>query len=77
MTTGADNAAIAGQLTPSAGATLDANGVHSGNGEVNGSTEPLSPKKRTRTNSQDVEASESSVKRVKGVAPIKAESVPP
>ena len=34
---------------------------------------PSSPKKRARTSSPEVEGADSSVKRVKGVAPIKAE----
>ncbi|KAF1851457.1 tRNA-dihydrouridine(47) synthase [NAD(P)(+)] [Cucurbitaria berberidis CBS 394.84] len=73
MTTGEGNEVVADQPALSGAIALDPSAVYNGNGEVDGSTEPLSPKKRTRTTSQDVEAAENSVKRVKGVAPIKAE----
>jgi tRNA-dihydrouridine synthase 3 len=62
------------------GVAVNSNGAHSGNGEVDVDVkmvEPSSPKKRNRTNSQDAEGADSSVKRVKGVAPIKAECATP
>ena len=50
------------------------NGINGGNDTVNVQFEPpASPKKRNRTSSQDIEDADTSVKRVKGVAPIKAE----
>lgn len=49
------------------------NGAPSGNTEHNGNAEQLSDKKRVRSGSQDVEMTESPVKRQKGVAPVKAE----
>jgi len=50
------------------------NGINGGNGTVDVQSEPpASPKKRNRTSSQDIEDADTSVKRVKGVAPIKAE----
>jgi tRNA-dihydrouridine synthase 3 len=51
------------------------NDTPSGNHETNGNAEPLSGEKRTRSRSQDVNMSESPVKRQKGVAPIKSEYV--
>ena len=51
----------------------DSNGAQGDNGAVAENAAPSSLKKRTRTGSPDVEISESSVKRQKGVAPIKAE----
>lgn len=72
-TAGEVKEAMSDQPASNGAIALDSNVAHSGSGEVDGSTAPLSPKKRTRTNSQDVDGSESSVKRVKGVAPIKAE----
>jgi tRNA-dihydrouridine synthase 3 len=63
---------------PDTGVALDSNGTHSGNGTVDvKSEEPSNANKRTRTNSQEIEGADSSVKRVKGVAPIKAESATP
>jgi tRNA-dihydrouridine synthase 3 len=53
--------------------TTETNDPESGNSATNGSTEPLSDKKRGRTGSQDVEMADSPVKRQKGVAPIKSE----
>lgn len=61
---------------PSEGSVaLDSGSVNSGNGMVDVKFEaPSSPKKRARTNSPEAEgAADTSVKRVKGVAPIKAE----
>ncbi|RYO00218.1 tRNA-dihydrouridine(47) synthase [NAD(P)(+)] [Alternaria tenuissima] len=72
MTTGEETWKVApAQPAPDGAAT---NGVNAGNGTVNVESEPpASPKKRNRTNSQDIEDADTSVKRVKGVAPIKAE----
>lgn len=67
MTTEGMNEVVMSQSAPNEGVASASNGIHSGNGEVDGNAE----KKRTRTNSQD--GDDSSVKRVKGVAPIKAE----
>ena len=54
---------------------IDSNSAHNGNGTVDvKSEEPSNPNKRIRTNSQDIEGADTTVKRVKGVAPIKAES---
>jgi tRNA-dihydrouridine synthase 3 len=51
-------------------------GAPSGNHEANGNNaELLSGEKRMRSGSQDVEMSNSPVKRQKGVAPIKSEYV--
>lgn len=74
MTIGEGNESVTDQPASNGGIAVGSNGVHSNNGEVDGSAGSSSPKKRTRANSQDVEGSENSVKRVKGVAPIKAES---
>jgi tRNA-dihydrouridine synthase 3 len=49
--------------------------IPSGNNESTVNGEQSTDKKRTRTGSQDVEMADSPVKRQKGVAPIKAESV--
>lgn len=57
---------VSGQPLPGATIPLDSNGAHSGDSEV---------KKRARSNTPNGEATEGSVKRQKGVAPIKAESV--
>lgn len=57
---------VSGQPLPGATIPLDSNGAHSGDSEV---------KKRARSGSPNVEASEVPAKRVKGVAPIKAELV--
>ncbi|KAF1943544.1 tRNA-dihydrouridine(47) synthase [NAD(P)(+)] [Clathrospora elynae] len=73
MTTGDNIKAELNHSVPDGSNAPDFNGAHSGNGDVDAKNEPLSPKKRTRTNSQDIEDADSSVKRVKGVAPIKAE----
>jgi hypothetical protein len=62
---------------PVPNAATDSNGLASGNSEANGNTEPLGDKKRVRSGSQDVEMADSPVKRQKGVAPVKAEYVPP
>lgn len=75
MTTSNGNAVGSDPAVPANSVILDPNGDNSGNGEVDALSAPLSPKKRMRTGSQDVEVSEASVKRVKGVAPIKAEFV--
>jgi tRNA-dihydrouridine synthase 3 len=61
---------------PGEDVALSSKGAHNGNAEVDADVkmgEPASPKKRNRTNSQDAEGADTSVKRVKGVAPIKAE----
>lgn len=58
---------LSGQALPGATIPLDSNGAHSGDSEV---------KKRARSNSPNGEAAEAVAKRQKGVAPIKAESVP-
>lgn len=55
---------LSGQPLPGATIPLDSNGAHSGDREV---------KKRARSNSPNGETVEGSTKRVKGVAPIKAE----
>lgn len=62
------------QLTDG-GVALDSNGVNGGNGMVDVKFEaPSSPKKRARTSTPEAEgAADTSFKRVKGVAPIKAE----
>ncbi|CAN9400688.1 unnamed protein product [Alternaria alternata] len=72
MTTGEETWKVApAHPAPDGAAT---NGVNAGNGTVNVDSEPpASPKKRNRTNSQDIDDADTSVKRVKGVAPIKAE----
>lgn len=57
---------LSGQPLPGATIPLDSNGAHSGDSEM---------KKRARSNSPNGEAAEGPAKRVKGVAPIKAESV--
>lgn len=57
---------LSGQPLPGATIPLDSNGAHSGDSEV---------KKRGRSNSPNGEVLEAPSKRVKGVAPIKAESV--
>jgi tRNA-dihydrouridine synthase 3 len=73
MTTGEGLKLEAEHSVPDVAAT---NGINGGNGTVNVASEPpASPKKRTRTHSQDVEDADTSVKRVKGVAPIKAEYI--
>lgn len=54
--------------------TPDSNGVQGDNGVVAENAAPSSPKKRARTGSPNIEMPENSVKRQKGVAPIKAES---
>jgi len=77
MTTGDSNEVASDQIVSNGSNALEHNGLDSGNGELDGKTEPLSPKKRARTNSQDVEGTGSLSKRVKGVAPIKAESALP
>jgi tRNA-dihydrouridine synthase 3 len=76
MTTGEETWKVAPDYSvPDAAAT---NGVNGGNGTVNVESEPpASPKKRNRTSSQDIEDADTSVKRVKGVAPIKAEYTTP
>jgi tRNA-dihydrouridine synthase 3 len=57
---------------------VDSNGAHNGNGTVDvKSEEPSNPNKRIRTNSQEIEGADTTVKRVKGVAPIKAEFATP
>jgi tRNA-dihydrouridine synthase 3 len=58
---------------PLPNATTSSNDLTSGNGEANGNAEPLGDKKRVRSGSQDVEMTDSPVKRQKGVAPVKAE----
>ncbi|KAJ5021606.1 hypothetical protein PSV09DRAFT_2385979 [Bipolaris maydis] len=57
------------------GIALDSSGVNGGNGMVDVKFEaPSSPKKRARTSTPEAEgAADTSFKRVKGVAPIKAE----
>jgi tRNA-dihydrouridine synthase 3 len=75
MTTDDINAVGPDPAVPENSIVLDPTGSRSGNGEVDAISAPLSPKKRVRTGSQDVEVAETSVKRVKGVAPIKAEFV--
>ncbi|KAF2127980.1 tRNA-dihydrouridine(47) synthase [NAD(P)(+)] [Dothidotthia symphoricarpi CBS 119687] len=65
--------AMAGQPVLEVGLAPDSNGARGDNSTVAENAAPSSPKKRTRTGSQDIEMSESSVKRQKGVAPIKAE----
>ena len=75
MTTGETNGNGPDPAVPENSVILDPKGAHSGNGEVDALSAPLSPKKRARTGSQDVEVAETAVKRVKGVAPIKAEFV--
>lgn len=79
MTTTEGNPVDDGHSLPDAGVALDSNGVTGGNAMVDVKTEaPSSPKKRARTNSEGVEgATDTSVKRVKGVAPIKAEYATP
>jgi hypothetical protein len=78
MTTGEGIKLDTDQAMPDVGVTSDPNGAHSGNDMVDvKSEEPSNANKRTRTNSQDIEGADSSAKRVKGVAPIKAESVTP
>ena len=63
---------------PEGGVAADSNGINGGNAMVDVKNDaPSSPKKRTRTNSQDRDGADSGVKRVKGVAPIKAECAPP
>lgn len=61
---GEKNGNLSGQPLPGATIPLDSNGAHSGDSEV---------KKRARSNSPAGEIAEGHVKRVKGVAPIKAE----
>jgi tRNA-dihydrouridine synthase 3 len=58
---------------PLPGAATSSNELASGNSEANVHTEQLGDKKRVRSGSQDVEMADSSVKRQKGVAPVKAE----
>lgn len=58
---------------PLANSAAASNGATSANTNLNTNTEPLSGEKRTRSGSQDVEMTESPVKRQKGVAPIKPE----
>lgn len=66
-----------GHSAPEAGVAADSNGINGGNGMVDVNNDATSsPKKRTRTNSQDRDGADSGVKRVKGVAPIKAECAP-
>lgn len=55
---------VSGEPLPGATIPLDSNGAHSGDSEV---------KKRARSNSPNGEVAEGPTKRVKGVAPIKAE----
>jgi tRNA-dihydrouridine synthase 3 len=78
MTTGEETKVDSDQAMPEVGVASDSNGAHRGNSMVDvKSEEPSNANKRTRTNSQDIEGADSSVKRVKGVAPIKAESATP
>ncbi|KAH7390875.1 tRNA-dihydrouridine(47) synthase [NAD(P)(+)] [Phaeosphaeria sp. MPI-PUGE-AT-0046c] len=62
---------------PTPAAATDTTVPQSGNTTANGTTEPLSDKKRVRSGSQDVEMADSPIKRQKGVAPIKAEYIIP
>jgi tRNA-dihydrouridine synthase 3 len=55
---------VSGEALPGATIPLDSNGAHSGDSEV---------KKRARSNTPNGEVAEGSAKRVKGVAPVKAE----
>ncbi|RAR02814.1 trna-dihydrouridine synthase [Stemphylium lycopersici] len=75
MTTAEGNPVDGSHSLPAAAVALDSNGVTGGSAMVDVKTEaPSSPKKRARTSSEGVEgATDTSVKRVKGVAPIKAE----
>jgi tRNA-dihydrouridine synthase 3 len=71
MTTGEGAKLEPGHSLPDGAVT---NGTNGGHAKVDiESEQPASPKKRNRTNSQDIEDADTSVKRVKGVAPIKAE----
>lgn len=67
MTTDDMTGVVLDNPVPIESVSAEPNVDHSGNGAVDGNAE----KKRTRAISQDAE--EASVKRVKGIAPIKAE----
>jgi tRNA-dihydrouridine synthase 3 len=78
MTTGEATKVDSDHLMQDAGVASDSNGAHNGDGTVDVKPEePSNANKRTRTNSQEIEGADSSVKRVKGVVPIKAESATP
>lgn len=55
----------------------NSNENHMHDAEVAEGSDLSSPKKRMRANGQDAESTEGPAKRVKGVAPIKAESASP
>jgi hypothetical protein len=75
MTNSEGNGIEPGHQPTDGGAAFNSNGVNGGNDMVDVKFDaPSSPKKRARTSTPEVEgAADTSFKRVKGVAPIKAE----
>ncbi|EFQ95267.1 hypothetical protein PTT_06777 [Pyrenophora teres f. teres 0-1] len=62
-----------GHSVPEGAVAANSNGTNGGDGMVDVKNDASSSQKRTRTNSQDRDGADSGVKRVKGVAPVKAE----
>lgn len=76
MTASEGNAAESGHQPADGSVASNSNAANGGNAMVDVKSDaPSSPKKRARTSSEGLDgaAADTSVKRVKGVAPIKAE----